>query len=1061
MLNAFTANGRVQALAIALITVAGLSAFMILPRTEDPRVLNRIAVILTPFPGATAERVEALVSDPIEDELRQLPEIEIIESQSQPGLSVVSLQLEDRVTATEAPWSRARDRLADVQPLLPAGTLPSRFDDDRGYAFTRLLALRWIGPQPPGETGAMQVLGTLKRYAEELQTRLRSVKGMDLVRLYGEPEEEIRVTLDLKQASALNLSPDDVAAAIAAADAKVAAGTLRNQANDVLVEVTGELDSVERVRRVPLRVDGLDQVIRVGDMAEVVQGITTPLQEIALIHGEPALVVAARMLPDLRIDRWSERVDQVLARFDATLPTNIGIEMLFDQRHYTDTRLGQLVVNILIGFVLILIVLFLTLGFRAAFIVALALPLTVLFTLVCMRYYGLPIHQMSVTGLVVALGIMVDNAIVITESVQRRRQSGRDALTAVRESVAHLWLPLLGSTLTTVLAFMPIALMPGPGGEFVGGIGLSVIFALLGSYLISHTLIAGLGGRFLKSTPGQGKAWYREGIQLPWLARRFEASLYWALNHPRYTLILVMLAPGVGFIGSSQLTEQFFPPSDRDMFHIEVRLPSQASIFATRAQVDAISTHLSAYDGIEAVHWFIGNSAPSFYYNMVQNQDRIPYYAQAIVKAEGFRVVNALIPTLQRRLDDGFPEAQILVRKLEQGPPFFAPVEVRLYGPSLERLQTLGDQLRRVMLATEDVVHSRATLAAGQPKVWLKTRDEVTQAVGLAVTQIARQLQGALDGSVNGSIVEATEELPVRIRMGAARRKQVSDLADVYIASPGAAKGRGYPGVPVSALGELEIRPARGAIPRRNGQRVNSIEGYIRAGVLPQTVLERVQASLAGADFVLPPGYRLEYGGESAERDDAVGNLLANIWIIITLLVVVLVLSFNSFRLTGLIVAVAVQAAGLGMLSVFVFNYPFGFTVIVGLLGLMGLAINAAIVILAELKTDERAVRGDDGAIVAAVTSCTRHITSTTITTVGGFMPLILAGGGFWPPFAIAIAGGTVLTTLLSFYFVPVVFQRLARRRPFGVTRHGALVVAHQPDPATRRVHPALLEDRS
>jgi multidrug efflux pump subunit AcrB len=480
------------------------------------------------------------------------------------------------------------------------------------------------------------------------------------------------------------------------------------------------------------------------------------------------------------------------------------------------------------------------------------------------------------------------------------------------------------------------------------------------------------------------------------------------------------------------------------MFHIELHLPPQTSLQGTRSRVDAVSAILKQYAGIERVHWFIGDNAPPFYYNMRQNRDGVPYFAQAMVTARDFKTANRLIPELQTRLDDTLPEAQILVRKLEQGPPFNAPLEVRLYGPNLDTLSARGDELRRIRFATEDVVPTRATLASGTPKVRLQTRDEIPRLAGLSLTDVAGQLQSALDGAVDGSVLEGTEELPVRIRVGNGARQQISDLTSLYLASPAAATGGQHPGVPLAALGEVEIQPARGVIPRRNGERVNVIEAYIRAGILPQTVLQRFQDNLQAAGFALPAGYRIEFGGESAGRNDAIGNLLANIGVIVTLLVVVVVLSFNSFRLSGIIFAVAAQSAGLGFLSIYLFGYPFGFTVIVGLLGLMGLAINAAIVILAELKADERAAAGDSDAILAGVMNSSRHIASTTITTVGGFMPLMLEGGGFWPPFAVAIAGGTVLTTLLSFYFVPALFRLLAQRRTFSVTGGEVMVAGNE-----------------
>ncbi len=955
MLHAFVRNPRLQVLIITLLLVAGLAALATLPRTEDPRVTNRVATVLTPWPGADAERLEALVTEPIEDSLRELPEIKILESKSLPGLSVVRVELKDSVYATDPVWSRARDKVADARPGLPAGVLPSRFDDDRGYAYTRILALGWNWAGDVGEPE----LAALKRYAEALQTRLRAVPGTDLVELFGAPEEEIRVTLDPQRSVALRLAPEQVAAALGTADAKVAAGVLRGGASQMQVEVSGELGSLERVRQAPLRVDRDGLAVRLGEVAEVERGIRAPLDRLALVHGRPAVVVAARMLPDLSIGDWSDRVDAALAEFQTGLPGNVTVATLFDQRGYTQRRLGELAFNILLGFGLILVVLLVSLGWRAALVTASALPLTVLFTLSCMALYGLPIHQMSVTGLVVALGIMVDNAIVMTDLIQRRRQAGVSALAAAREAVGHLWLPLAGSTLTTILAFAPIVLMPGPAGEFVGGIALSVIFALIGSYLLSHTLIAGLGARLLPAGDGDRRRWYRDGLCLPWLGRAYATSLEFALRRPLLATLFIALTPAAGFIAAGQLTEQFFPPSDRDMFHIELRLPPHASLDATRATVEAVAARLDREPDILAHHWFVGGSAPSFYYNLLQDQDGAPYYAQAMVTARDYRAANRLIPELQRHLDDLFPQAQILVRKLEQGPPFKAPVELRLYGPDLDRLRALGEEARGVLAIVADVIHTRATLATGVPKVVLATRDELAQRAGLSPVALAAQLQAALDGAVGGSVLEGVEELPVRVRIAGEQRQGPGDLASLAVTAPQADVALGAPTLAITSLGALEIRPTSGSIPRRDGQRVTVVEGYLRAGVLPGAVLARFRAALSEHEFAMPAGYRMEFGGESAKRDDAVGNLLSSVGVIVTLLVLVVVLSFNSFRLAAIIFVVAVQAAGLGLLSVYGFGYPFGFTVIVGLLGLSGLAINAAIVILAELKANPLAAAGD------------------------------------------------------------------------------------------------------
>ncbi len=1033
MIQQFVENGRLIALTIAVILVAGLGGLSALPRAEDPRITGRLGVVKTFFPGASAERIEALVSEPLENKLRELSEIKRISSVSSAGISVITIELKDRVGDREKPavWSRARDLLGEAQVSLPSGVLKPELSDDRGFAYTLLYALKWSGKGEPEPS----VLG---RYAKEMESRLRGISGTELVGIYGQPQEEILIELNSAKLTSLGLSTAAVGIAVEKADAKVAAGQLNNSYSRMAVEVAGEFSDLERIRRIPLLSSrGLD--VRLSDVAEVYRQEKTPISTLAIIDGERSVVVGARMLPDQRVDTWTKQVESELDRFSAILPANVVVKELFNQDDYTQNRLGELFSNISLGFAIILVVLFFTLGFRSALIVAAALPLTVMFTLAAMKYFGLPIHQMSITGLIVALGIMVDNAIVMVDSIARERNRGASAVDAVTGSVKHLWMPLLGSTLTTILAFMPIVLMPGSAGEFVGGIALSVIFSLVGSYLISHTVIAGMAGRYLRpeTEQKQSRSWWQSGVHFDFLARRFENSLQWALSYPERTLAAVVLVPCLGYIAAGSLTEQFFPASDRDMFHIEVFLPLHSSVVATQKATQDISETLSVQEDIESLHWFVGANAPSFYYNMMENKDGSANYAQAMVTAKDFKAANRLIPQLQIELDKKFPKIQILVRKLEQGPPVNAPVEFRLYGPNLNVLKDLGDQLRRVMLETNDVVHARATLAGAVPKIWFNVDEELSQQSGLALRDLSSQLQDSIDGVVRGSVLEATQSLPIRIRIASDDRKEMSSIENLNFVSPlnyseiGTPARSEFVGIPLSAIGELKISPARGAIPRRDGQRINTVQGYIRDGVLPADITERVSNNLERQGFEIPPGYRLELGGEGAERNDAVGKLMSSVGVIVVLLVLVVVLSFNSFRLSGIIFAVAMQAAGLGLLSVFLFSYPFGFTVIIGLLGLIGLAINAAIVILAELKIDPRAVEGDRDAIIAGVTRCSRHITSTTITTMGGFLPLIIAGGGFWPPFAIAIAGGTLLTTLVSFYFVPSAFLLFSRKRAF------------------------------
>ncbi|MEZ8444325.1 efflux RND transporter permease subunit [Vibrio splendidus] len=1015
-------NTRLLILMTALLMVSGISAFMTLPRAEDPVIINRYANITTSFPGASAERVETLVTEVIENKLRELSEVKLVSSTSRPGVSIVTLELNDTITEPEPVWSQARDKLSDIESILPAGSHSPDLDSDHTYAFTTIASLTWSGAGEPDRL-------TLGRYAKELAKRLRTLSGTEFVDEYGMPQEEIQISLRTADAAALGRSSANIAESLEGADAKNSAGELVSAYSRFGLEIKSELDSIERIKQVPIATDSKGHIIRMEDIASVKRGEKTPQDQIAIIDGEPGVIVAARMHPDLRVDNWTSRANALIGKFEQELPSNIKVTVLFNQQGYTETRLDDLGKSLMIGFGLILIVLFVTLGVRAAILVAISLPLTSLLTLSIMKMTGVPINQMSVTGLIVALGIMVDNAVVMVDTIQAYRLKGQQRAEATMNALKHLWVPLLGSTLTTVLAFAPIILMPGASGEFVGGIAITVSFSLIGSYIISHTLIAGLATKLLPKQlsdvdkKGQHH-WYMTGLRIPALTRWFSSSVRFGVTHPIITIALVLLVPFTGYWSMSQLTEQFFPPSDRDMFEIQVYMPPQASIYATKNTSEKIDDIIHRYPEVERIDWLVGANFPSFYYNLQARQNNAPYFSQAMVKTENFDQANALIPELQKVLDNEVPEAQILVRKLNQGPPFTAPVELRVYGENLDTLKAIGEDVRLILAGVPHVTHTRETLQPGTPKVWLKVDEDTAKLNGISLNQFAGMLQTTLTGRESGSVIEGSESVPIRVRVADEARENLAHLSNIRLPISSDVYSTG---INVSTLAELELTTSRGAITRRNGQRVNTIEGYIEAGVLPQTVLNEFQKRLE--NYQMPSGYTIGFGGESAERDNSVNSLISNVAVVVVLMVLVVVMSFNSFRMSSIIFMVAGLAGGLGLLSVWIFGYPFGFTVIIAMLGIAGLAINAAIVILTELKLDKQASSGNVDAVVEAVMSCTRHISSTTITTVGGFMPLIIAGGGFWPPFAVAIVGGTVLTTLISFYFVPVVYHLMTRNQ--------------------------------
>ncbi|MEM8883301.1 MAG: efflux RND transporter permease subunit, partial [Planctomycetota bacterium] len=476
------------------------------------------------------------------------------------------------------------------------------------------------------------------------------------------------------------------------------------------------------------------------------------------------------------------------------------------------------------------------------------------------------------------------------------------------------------------------------------------------------------------------------------------------------------------FLVAGQLEEQFFPPTDRDEFAIELRLPPQSSILETEAVAQRARDLLLSHPEINRVHWFVGSSAPKFFYNMLEGEEDTPSFAQAYVQMNGQTAPAALLNELQDELDRRLPEGQFIVRQLEQGPPFAAPVELRIFGPDPEVLFGLGETFRAELAKIEGVTHTRATLADGNPKLMFATDQVEVNRAGFDHRMVASRLESSLEGALGGSMVEGTEELPVRVRIANAQRGDLDRITSLELLS---VDGQSW--VPLRALGSMQVVPELADLPRRDGERVNTVQGYLRAGLLPSVILGRYKE--VAESMALPTGYHIQFGGEAAERDQAVANLMASVGILLVMMIATLVLSFQSFRTAALIGFVAMLCVGLALGSIWLFGYPFGFMAIVGTMGLIGVAINDSIVVLAALRDDPQARVGDPDAVRRVVIRSTRHIVATTLTTIAGFIPLLMDGGTFWPPLAISIAGGVSGATILALYFVPAAWIFLRRRR--------------------------------
>ena len=1083
MFNLFYRNCQLLILTLALIVVWGLSAFFTLPRLEDPEITQRFSTVTTFFPGASADRVESLVTDPIETELLEIEEVDEVASTSSTGVSVVQIELKDTIANVDPVWAKVRSQIDDVVPQLPTGTSEPKYEDGTVKASSLIVGLTWELETPPNYT-------ILRRVAEGLEDQLRGIPGTDKVELFGNPDEEILVEIAQADLTDLGITAQNLAQQIQASDAKVSAGQVRSDRNEFLLEINSELDSLGHIRQIPIQVGAGGQGAQLGDLAQVSKGVREPVSDLTLVNGVPAVVIAVTVESSQRVDQWAVLAQQQLAEFQTQLSDGMGLHVVLDQSHYVKQRLNGVIGNLILGSGLVLAISLVILGWKSALIVSSALPLATLMVFGWMSVLGIPLHQMSITGLIIALGLLIDNAIVVVDEVQTQLRVGTKPAIAINHTVRHLAIPLLASTLTTVLAFVPIAVSPGSTGEFIGTIGSTVILALLSSLLLSLTVIPALTGLFHRWQPFPSRApvpahhssiaisrnqksnqtlnpldnhkdgggiehqrppelgdlggefrafnttqtafrnssWWRNGFSHPHLTAVYAWSLSHVFRRPLLGILLSLILPIVGFVQFSTLEQQFFPPSNRDQFQVEFELPAQSAIAQTQAQVLKVRELMRQHPDVEEVHWFIGKSAPSFFYNVIGNRENAADYAQGLVQLRSTKNLRQTIQTLQAQLDRAFPQAQVLVRQLEQGPPFPAPIEVELYGADMDQLRQLGNQLREQLTQTEDVIHTRADLTEALPKLALTVDEAQARRVGLDNDAIARQLNFTLEGAIGGSLLEATEDLPVRVRLSDAQRGDVGELSALDLLPTNGSARPTPPTIPLSAVADVNLVPGLATISHLNGQRLNNIQAFITAGALPDTVLTRFKQQLAASNFSLPPGYRIAYGGEADARGSAVGGLLSTIGILTILITATLVLSFNSFALAGLIAVVAVLGIGLAAMALWMFNSLFGFTAILGTLGLVGLAINDSIVVLAALRADPLARQGNVRATQAVVLKATRHVVATTLTTIMGFVPLMLDQTGFWPPLAIAIAGGLGGATVLALYFIPSAYLLLHRQ---------------------------------
>lgn len=1016
----FHKNPRSAILTIVLIVAGGIGGLMTLPRQEDPSMSERFGLVVTENPGATAERVEALVSEPLESSLEELHEIYKTNSMSSNGVSVITVELAEkyRGDGVEPIWTKVREQLAKAEKNLPADVGKPDLRRQHIGADTLILSFSM-------NKGFDENIDLIARLAKDLQLKFQNLSGTQETKVFGAPEEEIRVDVNPGSLTRLGMNSGQLAQILTASNAKVPGGRVQGRDTQMSLELAGEFTGLSQVARVPLGASPNGMQTRLGDIAKITKTHKQPESRMAFRDGQQVILVSAHMAANQRVDLWTEDAMKIVNDFRKGLPQTVHLDVVFEQQKYVQARLHGLFRNLLMSAILVFAVSFLVMGWRAAIIVGSALPMTIFMVLTVFKIMGTPLHQMSVTGIIIALGLLIDTAIVMVDEYELMRRRGAGSFEAIKKTVRHLLAPLLASTVTTMLAFAPISLMPGATGEFVGWMGSSVIFAVGASFILAFTLIPAFSAWFDKvPVPDEQPHFWTQGIRFSGLANLYRRLLDWVIANPWKGIMVSCLLPVAGFVGASTLPMQFFPPVDRNMFEVQLVMPANATLQATRAQVEKAEKLIKAEKGVKHITWVMGEGAPKVYYNVFSSMDVTSNIANGFVKTDSPATTKRLVGKLQRKLRKAIPRGRILALPFEQGPPEPAPIVFYVYGDNFAELDRLATRLRTILASMPGVTYTASLLQKGLPQAQLQANEAAAQRAGYTLNGLAGQMRNLSDGVPAGSVQEGLQRVPVRVHINPQERQNLDD-AETWPLPAANGKGMTTPG----AFGKMKFIPRVAGIPHRNAERYTAVEAWLEPYMLPSQVQAEFQRRLAVSDFAVPPGYRLQIGGEAEGRARAMTNLFSTAIPLLVLMVGAVVLAFNSFSYAGVVGASGFLSVGLALFAIFIFGQSMGFMAIIGIMGLVGLAINGTIVVLSALKANEKAKIGDADEVRETVVDATRHITATTLTTVAGFIPLLAFGDAFWGPMATAIAGGVAGSAVLALIFAPSAFVLLAHWR--------------------------------
>ena len=1014
LIDYFVKNAQLTIVLLIALLAAGAQAFMTIPRAEDPLIDFPGFTVVAVYPGAGPNDVEQLIVTPIEKRLKELTNVKAIKTQITDGLAVIFIEF----NTGSLPREKKDDVLREVNQL--RSTLPQELAlldvISNNTGDVNILQYALVSPTAP--------YATLDARSRALKDRLAAVPGIRKVERVGAPLREVQVSLDLGRLSALHVPLPAVLGALGSESANVPGGTVNISTRQFVVKTSGSFTSLDQVRNTVVAATG-SAVVHLRDVATVQWGYADATH-IARHNGERAVFVAASMQDGANITDVQPKAEAAARAFEAELPAGITLARAFDQSANVKSRLGRLVEDFGIAIALVLITL-LPLGWRAAGVVMVSIPLSLAVGTVLLHSFGFTLNQLTIVGFVIALGLLVDDSIVVVENIARFLRRGMSRTEAAITATRQITPAILGATGTLIFAFVPLMLLPGGPGDYIRSLPAAVIATILASLVVSLAIIP-----FLASVVMPRSSDEHGNTVLQWLQHIIEVSytpvLHRALAHPRRTLVTaaalfagaIALVPLIGF--------SLFPKAGIPQFRVTIAMPNDATLAQTDSAARFVERTLMARSSMEHVMTNVGHGNPFVYYNVPPANDQANF-AEVVAKVKAFDPAHTpqMFDTL-RTIFDAYPEGRIAVREYENGPPLEAPIAIRFIGADLDTLRTIAARFERVLSAIPGTRDVDNPLGSSKTNVRVSVDRARAGLLGVQVVDIDKVVRLGLAGVPAGRIQDTDgEAYDVTARLARVGRATPDALQQLYVPSQSGAQ------VPLAQVSSLALERTLPRIQHFDTERSITVTSQVRTSFNTDRLTRIAMDSLQ--TWNLPNGYRWVAAGEIESRQESFGGFGGAILIATFGILTVLILEFKTFKSMAIVASVIPLGVIGGMVGLFVSGYTLSFTAMIGFVALIGIEIKNSLLLVDYTNQLREAGVDLDHAIEEAGRVRFLPIVLTTATAIGGLLPLALQGSSLYSPLAIVIIGGLISSLLLSRLVTPVLYKLL----PPGIERERAM----------------------